>query len=388
MNDMFAEHGSAGFGPCCLTGDSPPVYMVTGARSSALKVRVRQEAPRRPGVYGMWDENAEIIYIGKARCLRTRLLSYFRTRSRDPKAGRIVRPARAIGWETVPDEFGSLLRELELIRRWQPRFNVQGQPRRRRLTYVCVGRSPAPYVFLSARPGRNLLSCHGPVPQTQWASEAVRRINEWHRLRDCPQSQVMHFADEEELFPQVRVAGCPRHELETCLGPCAAACTQEQYAERVKGALSFLQGGDSPLLAALEARMTAASVALDFELAARLRDQSACLKWLLGQLERLRMASERYSFIYPVRGHNHHDRWYLVKGGRVVRVLPWPRGEEPRKDAARIIDEVYRKKSLPALAPMMEELEGVYLVAKWFRRRPEQMKRVLSPTIIAKPPTH
>jgi excinuclease ABC subunit C len=136
----------------------------------------------------MVDATGELVYVGKAKCLRARLLSYFRTNSRDPKAGRILEAARQIVWEVGASEFGALLRELELIRRWQPRFNVQGQPARRRRGYVCVGRRPAPYVFFAARPPRTALAVFGPVPAGTTAREAVRRVNDWFRLRDCPQA--------------------------------------------------------------------------------------------------------------------------------------------------------------------------------------------------------
>src|SRR5438270_13823764 len=112
VHELFQQQAGAGLGPCCLTGQSVPVYLVTGARTSMLRARVQQEGPRRPGVYAMWDAYGEVIYIGKARNLRARLLSYFR-KSRDPKARHILRATRAIGWEPVPDEFGALLRDLD-----------------------------------------------------------------------------------------------------------------------------------------------------------------------------------------------------------------------------------------------------------------------------------
>src|SRR5205814_1397610 len=161
----------------------------------------------------------------------------------------------------------------ELIRRWQPRLNVQGQPRRRRRSYVCLGRRPAPQVFLTPRPTSTTLACFGPVPAGPRAHEAVRRLNDWFGLRDCPQSQEMVFADQQELFPVLRTAGCLRHEIGTCLGPCAGACSPAAYLEKVRAVQTFLAGSDSGTLGTLELDMTAASTALEFERAAVLRDR-------------------------------------------------------------------------------------------------------------------
>src|SRR5262249_14915687 len=157
------------------SSEPQPVYRITGPRVSKLRLQVQQECPRRPGVYGMLDAQEELIYVGKAKCLRSRLLGYFRVGSRDPKAGRILEQTRTILWERAASEFAALLRELELIRRWQCRFNVQGQPGRRRPQYICLGRRPAPHAFLARQPPAGALACFGPVPAGRRVREAVRR---------------------------------------------------------------------------------------------------------------------------------------------------------------------------------------------------------------------
>jgi excinuclease ABC subunit C len=207
----------------------------------------------------MIDPNGELIYVGKAKLLRSRLLSYFSGRSHDPKAGRILEQTRTIVWEYAPSEFAALLRELELIRRWRPRLNVQGQPHRRRRTYLCLGRKPAPYAFLTRRPPAGVTAYFGPILAGPRALEAVRRLNDWFQLRDCPQAQKMHFADQGELFPILRAAGCLRHEIGTCMGPCAGACTWPAYQVQMRRARAFLAGKDSTPLEKLEADMKAAA---------------------------------------------------------------------------------------------------------------------------------
>ena len=133
MHGLFAGRAFTHFGPARLdSGPDPPVYHVQGRRVGELRSHVRRDCPRCPGVYGMVDAAGQLMYIGKAKCLRARLLSYFRPQSRDPKAGRILAHTGTIVWEHAPSEFAALLRELELIRRWRPPFNVQGQPRRGR----------------------------------------------------------------------------------------------------------------------------------------------------------------------------------------------------------------------------------------------------------------
>jgi excinuclease ABC subunit C len=380
MQGLFVRRAFTGFGPCRLAPEeSLLLHRIDARRGCALRAAVRAECPRRPGVYGMVDSSGELIYVGKAKSLRGRLLSYFRPRSRDPKAGRILQHARTLVWEIAPNEFAALLRELELIQRWQPRFNVHGQPLRRRRTYVCIGRHPAPYVFLSSKPPKNLVAQYGPVPAGERAREAVRWLNDAFGLRDCPQSQSMLFAEEQELFPVLRAAGCIRYEIGTCAGPCTGHCSQSAYAQHVDGAQGFLRGRDSGLLDTVERDMVAASVALAFERAAALRDRLESLRWLQERLEHLRHARERHSFVYRVEIERGTTVWYLIRHGQVIAATPVPNSEEQRRRASALIRSVYHSRMLFGDFVPSGEIESVLLVAAWFRRYKSERGRVLEP---------
>src|SRR2546430_14042040 len=126
MNRISTNAMFVAYGPHALhDGPQPPqLQRIDVKRSAVLRRGVRAGCPRQPGVYGMVNIHGDLIYVGKAKSLRARLLSYFRPRSRDRKAGRIVGQTRGLAWEPCPNEFAALHRELELIRRWRPRFNI------------------------------------------------------------------------------------------------------------------------------------------------------------------------------------------------------------------------------------------------------------------------
>jgi len=379
MQELFTPEAFGGFGPHVLSKNADLPARCPGGRIARSRSQVRKLCPRLPGVYGMLNGNEQLVYVGKAKCLRTRLLGYFRPKSRDPKAGRILRQAAGIIWEEAPSEFAALLRELELIRRWRPRFNVQGQPGRRRPTYVCVGRRPAPYLFLSRFPPRDVLACFGPIPATWRASEAVRRLNDYYRLRDCPQAQTMVFAEQLELFPLSRAAGCLRYEIQTCLGPCVGACAWRDYHAQVRAAQRFLRGQDLSLLDSLESDMARASEALEFEKAAALRDRLDILRWLEERLSRLRNARDKQSFIYPVRGHEGRELWYLIHGGRVRAAVPAATDGIRSRSVDQVIRKVFHSKPLDKDPLPVDEMDAVLLVAAWFRRHPQERNRLISP---------
>jgi len=321
----------------------------------------------------MIDLHGELVYVGKAKNLRARLLTYFRPRSRDPKVGHILTQAQCIVWEPGPDEFAALHRELELIRRWRPRCNVQGQPHSWRQTYVCLGRQPAPYAFLAQRPPGRALARFGPLQSRPQAREAVRRLNDWFRLRDCPQAQDMLFADQADLFPLDRPAGCLRHELGTCLGPCAGACSQGDYTNQVRAARAFLAGHDLTPLVHLECAMKEAAAQQMFERAAVLRDKLAALAWLNRQLERLRQAKAMGTVVYPLKGHDGVLRWYLLHAGRAATVV-LPSGRlpllSPTAEMASELAGLAEARSRGARPA--DWIAGVLLLAAWFRRYPRE----------------
>jgi excinuclease ABC subunit C len=217
------------------------------------------------------------------------------------------------------------------------------------------------------------------VPHGWRAREAVRRLNDWFRLRDCPQAQTMAFADQGELFPVVRAAGCLRLELGTCLGPCAGACTRERYRDQVRAAQVFLGGEDDSPLSLLEAEMAAASQALLFERAAALRDKLETLRWLRDHLQRLRQARDGQSFVYPVSAAGGRDLWYLIHHGRVDRALPAPTDAAGQRDAAAAIEALYGTDQARGRLLAADQVDGVLLVAGWFRRHPEEHERTLEP---------
>jgi excinuclease ABC subunit C len=371
----FADFGPLASGP---TEQTPPYQQIHGRRGTELRREVRLLCPRYPGVYGMIDRHGELIYVGKAKSLRVRLLSYFRPRSRGKKAARILARTASLVWEPCPSEFAALLRELELIRRWRPRCNVQGQPLRRLQTFMCLGRSPAPYLFLTRQPPQNVLATFGPIPGGRRAQDAVCRLNDLFMLRDCPQAQEIVFPDQRQLFSSERPPGCLRFEIGTCLAPCTGTCARPTYSAKVRAAKQFLAGNDQEPLEELKKAMVTAAQAQQFERAAALRDRIDTLAWLVTRLERLRHARAKMSFVYPLTGKTGPTLWYLIHAGRTVRTIEAPKDEAGCKSARGALKAVYGDRSAELLESC-EHIDGMMLVVSWFRKYPRELTKTLTP---------
>jgi excinuclease ABC subunit C len=186
------------------------------------------------------------------------------------------------------------------------------------------------------------------------------------------------FADQNELFPVIREVGCLRYEIGTCLGPCAALCSQSGYEAKARLAHAFLSGQSQGTLARLEQEMIKAANSQAFERAAALRDKWETLTWLSKHLEGMRLAQKRLTFVYSVAGEGGRNLWYLIHQGRVISVLPAPNDLESKRAAAEQIEKQYRKRGRVSL-PGPEAIDQVLLMAAWFRRHPSERARTIKP---------
>jgi excinuclease ABC subunit C len=332
---------------------------------------IRTSAPARPGVYGMIDADGELIYVGKSKSLAKRLMSYFPASGRGEKAERIGRRAKRLVWETAPHEFLALLRELELIRRFSPRFNVQGQPERQRPGFIYLAAGPAPFFRVAAQPPSGCVHWFGPLQGVGRFTAAVEQLNRRFLLRDCSTKTPMRFAEQRELFTSERKAGCLRYELETCLGPCAALCTAQQYTHSVERALAFLRGEDRTTLDTLEQAMREAAKNCQFERAAALRVAWRSLLLIYRSLERLRDLRRNFSFVYDLRCRQRQRAWIFIRAGHAIAARAKPCGARAARAAAQQLNAVYS----PAVeVPTPNDLDMLRLVGGWFHRREEEIR--------------
>lgn len=343
-----------------------------------LRAGVRKQVPRVPGVYGMLDLRGRLIYVGKSKSLRGRLLSYFLPHNEEEKAGRIVQTTQSIVWEPQPSEFAALLREQYLIRQFQPRFNVQGMPKRQRPVFLALGKPPAEMLYVSHLPDSRALACQGPLMGSGRVRRAVEVLNRIFGLRDCSNQTSFSFTDQLSLFDLSPRPGCLRLELQTCLGPCAGACNRARYEQHVHQARAFLAGENEQPIQILQQQMQNAAERMHFEQAARLRDDLKHVEWLSRKLKHFAEARQKFSFVYPVKGVDGRDCWYIVRHGELCAVLSAPRTKPELKKATRIVNEWLSEqpqvgKSIPSRP------ETVALISGWFRSNRAELKQVFTP---------
>ena len=341
----------------------------------AARAMLHDHCPLTPGVYGWLDDRKQLCYVGKSKSLRKRLLSYFSKTPGDKKAERIRQHSGTLVWEPVSTELLALVREQELIYRWRPEFNTQGQPTKRQPAFICFSRGAAPNAFFTRQVTDKASLALGPIAGTGQLRAAVESINQCFLLRDCPDKTKFEFNNQQTLFEVPKTAKCIRFELGSCPGPCAGNCSSREYQSNVDRAIEFVLGNDSSILKLLDAKMSTAAVQCSFERAAILRDHRDNLGWLDRRLKALRHAQKTFNGVLPVEARRNRMAWLVLKSGRLLGSAVEPDSENRSVAAIKYLSQVASEKDqIPA---NIMEMNLQLIMISWFRKYPALKKGLI-----------
>ena len=228
--------------------------------------------PSRPGVYRMLDAQGTILYVGKARNLKSRVGSYFQPSNVQPKVQALVAKTANMEVTITNSDTEALLLEFNLIKKHRPRFNV-----------VLRDDKSFPYLHLETEhdfprlnfyrgsrkePGRFF----GPYPSAGAVRETLQQLQRLFRIRNC-----------DDTYFDNRSRPCLQYQIQRCTAPCVGLISAESYARDVDAAIKVLEGRNDEVQLELGRRMEAAAERLNFEEAARARDQLANLRAIQAQ---------------------------------------------------------------------------------------------------------
>ncbi|MFO1465160.1 MAG: excinuclease ABC subunit UvrC [Steroidobacteraceae bacterium] len=226
----------------------------------------------KPGVYRMLDAAGTVLYVGKARNLKSRVGSYFQASNVAPKVQALVRATAGMEVTITRSDIEALLLEYNLIKKHRPRFNVVLRDDKS-FPYLRLDTAPEfPRLMLYRGSRREPGRYFGPYPSAGAVRATLQQLQKLFRLRNCEDS---YFAN--------RSRPCLQYQIQRCTAPCVGLITREDYARDVETAVKVLEGRSQDVNDELVRRMEQAAERLEFERAARLRDQLASLKAIQAQ---------------------------------------------------------------------------------------------------------
>jgi len=236
---------------------------------NALKDKI-STFPRSPGVYLMKGSAHKIIYVGKANDLKSRVTSYFTGKDTRPMAPFLMARVHDIEFITTSTEKEALILENNLIKRYRPRYNVTLRDDK---TYYHLSLNPTekfPRLQLVRKRLNDDALYFGPYPSGLAAKETLRFVQQIFPLRSCRNRDF-----------KLRPRPCLEYQIGRCFAPCKGLIDEEAYRKLVQSSVSFLQGRRRELISELKKQMNDASMELNYEEAARLRDRVAALEHAL-----------------------------------------------------------------------------------------------------------
>jgi excinuclease ABC subunit C len=221
------------------------------------------DIPTHPGIYIFKNDKKEILYIGKAKNLRSRVRSYFSNSKQSKKTKQLVQHIQNIDWIVVDSEVEALLLENKMVKEYTPKYNIDLKDAKT-FAYIALSREPYPRIFSTRKPSSKL-EIYGPYTDGYSRRELQRLIVKIFKLRICK---------------KIPKRACLNFHIGLCTAPCITNVTKEQYINQVEKARSFLKGDYEEITEILNIQMKKASQEKEYERALELRNQIASIDLL------------------------------------------------------------------------------------------------------------
>ena len=263
--------------------------------------QLAHKLPADPGIYKYYDARGILIYVGKAKCLKKRIASYFTKNQNSFKTIELVQKIDRIEFTIVDSEQDALLLENSLIKQYKPRYNIllkddKGYP------YLVIKKERFPRVFSTWKKYNDGSIYLGPFTSKGTVREVLSFIKQFIPLRTCKLNLSKENIDKNKFKP------CLEYHLGNCLAPCAAQQTEDDYLDSLEQLKNMLKGNMGQLMGHLKKQMQAHAEALDFEKAAYLKNK----------IERLQTYQEKS--VVVGKHFSNLDVFSIIKDGKLAYV--------------------------------------------------------------------
>ena len=228
--------------------------------------------PDKPGVYLMKDKNNEIIYVGKAISLRKRVRQYFQSsKNNPPKVQAMVKHISEFEYIIVDNEVEALILEANLIKKHKPKYNILLRDDKQYPYIKVTTNEKYPRILKTRQMQKDGAKYFGPYPSVSAVNDAIEIIRNLYPIRTCNRNLEKDIGKSRP---------CLNFYIGRCLGPCQGNVDEGKYLEMIDEILLFLNGKEDKLMEIIEGKMKEAAKNLDFESAAKYRDQINSLNHL------------------------------------------------------------------------------------------------------------
>lgn len=229
-----------------------------------LKKKI-SELPQSPGVYQYFDASGSIIYIGKAKKLKNRVLSYLNKTNQSDKTRVLVSKIHDFRYIVVESEQDALLLENNLIKKYKPKYNILLKDDKS-YPWICIKKEPFPRVFITRRFVRDGSEYFGPYTSTRFAHTLIALIKSLYKLRIC------NLPLTQKAIDNCKFKVCLEYHIGNCIGPCVGRIREAEYNEFIAQIRNILKGNLSSVIEVMVRKMNEFADALQFEKANEMKE--------------------------------------------------------------------------------------------------------------------
>ena len=229
-----------------------------------LKKKI-SELPQSPGVYQYFDASGSIIYIGKAKKLKNRVLSYLNKTNQSDKTRVLVSKIHDFRYIVVESEQDALLLENNLIKKYKPKYNILLKDDKS-YPWICIKKEPFPRVFITRRFVRDGSEYFGPYTSTRFAHTLIALIKSLYKLRTC------NLPLTQKAIDNCKFKVCLEYHIGNCIGPCVGRIREAEYNEFIAQIRNILKGNLSSVIEVMVRKMNEFADALQFEKANEMKE--------------------------------------------------------------------------------------------------------------------
>jgi len=321
--------------------------------------------PTQPGCYIYKDEHGSVLYVGKAISLRNRVRSYFQASAKHgPRIARLVSKIRDIEWIVVDTEIEALVLECNLIKQHRPPFNVRMRDDKT-YPYITITKEDFPRVMFTRRLRKDGAKYFGPYPSAFAVRDTLQLLHKTFPLIPCNKS----WSGAPVQRP------CLYYHLGRCLGPCAGLSDREEYGKILDKVERFLGGKEEMMVEDLQKEMMAAAEELDFEKAAKIRDQLNAIQTVLSRQKVLTTDTVDQDVIAVVKDERGAAIQMLyIRAGKLIGqrqyVLDGASEAQPAEAVQQFVKQYYSEAAeVPREILLPVEIEERNIVQSWLRQK-------------------
>jgi excinuclease ABC subunit C len=328
--------------------------------------RKLQHLPDDPGVYLMKDAEGRIIYVGKARSLKNRVRSYFQeSRSVSPKVDTLVSQVADLEYIVTDSELEALILEGTLIKKHKPKFNVILKDDKNFPYLKLTLQEEFPRVIAVRKIKKDGALYFGPYIPSNALWKTLKLIHKIFPIRQCTYSISFNCMERP----------CLDYQIGQCIGPCAAMCTKEEYDRLVQEVRLFLEGKKEDLVKSLQVKMEEKAANLEFEQAAKIRDQIKAIQKVMERQKVISMGFENQDILaYAVQGDLVNVQMFFIRNGVMVGRsdfnLTRSNESENAEILASFLKQFYAKEVfIPEEIVLPEPIGEEEILSEWLSRR-------------------